>query len=65
MFKDTPLLSAITVIDMLQAAKIIGSANARYLEPITLVGLFFLGLSLLSASLLQALERIVRKGHAT
>jgi polar amino acid transport system permease protein len=65
MFKDTPLLSAITVIDMLQAAKIIGSTNARYLEPITLVGIFFLGLSLLSAALIQGLERIVRKGYAT
>jgi polar amino acid transport system permease protein len=65
MFKDTPLLSAITVIDMLQAAKIIGSANARYLEPITLVGIFFLCLSLLSATLLQGFERIVRKGYPT
>src|ERR687887_37514 len=37
MFKDTPLLSAITVVELLQQAKIIGDTTFRYLEPITLV----------------------------
>ena len=49
MFKDTPMLSAITVLELLQTAKIIGSESFRYLEPLTLVGGFFLVLSLIAA----------------
>ena len=49
MFKDTPMLSAITVLELLQTAKIIGSESFRYLEPLTLVGGFFLVLSLVAA----------------
>ncbi|PLS02378.1 ectoine/hydroxyectoine ABC transporter permease subunit EhuD [Neobacillus cucumis] len=56
MFKDTPLLSAITVVEMLQAAKIAGSASFRYLEPFTIVGLLFLLLSYPSALLIKKLE---------
>ncbi|STW80969.1 ectoine/hydroxyectoine ABC transporter, permease protein EhuD [Klebsiella michiganensis] len=33
MFKDTPVLSAITVVEIMQEAKNIGSENFRYLEP--------------------------------
>lgn len=32
MFKDTPLLSAITVMELLQTAKVIGAENFRYTE---------------------------------
>ncbi|MGE8670027.1 MAG: ectoine/hydroxyectoine ABC transporter permease subunit EhuD, partial [Achromobacter mucicolens] len=49
MFKDTPLLSAITVVELLQQSKMIGSATFRYTEPLTLVGLLFLALSLVAA----------------
>ncbi len=49
MFKDTPMLSAITVLELLQTAKIIGSESFRYLEPLTLVGGLFLLLSLVAA----------------
>jgi polar amino acid transport system permease protein len=56
MFKDTPLLSAITVLEMLQRAKLLGSAEFRYLEPLTLVGLLFLAISLPAARLLRGLE---------
>ncbi len=38
MFKDAPLLSAITVLEILQRAKILGKASFRYLEPLTVVG---------------------------
>ena len=41
MFKDTPLLSAITVVELLQTAKIAGAESFRYVEAFTLVGLFF------------------------
>jgi polar amino acid transport system permease protein len=49
MFKETPLLSAIAVVELMQTAKIIGSETFRYLEPITMVGVFFLVMSLISA----------------
>lgn len=54
--KDTPVLSAITVVEIMQRAKNIGSESFRYLEPITLVGLFFLILSLGLAWCVRRLE---------
>lgn len=57
MFKDTPLLSAITVLEVLQRAKIIGAETFRYIEPLTLVGALFLALSLVSAVLIRSVER--------
>lgn len=62
MFKDTPLLSAIAVVELMQRAKIIGSQTFRYLEPITIVGLFFLALSLVSAALVRRAE--IRFSHS-
>lgn len=57
MLKDTPVLSAITVVEIMQQAKNIGSEHFRYLEPITMVGLFFLALSLALAWLVRRLEK--------
>ena len=63
MFKDTPLLSAITVVELLQQSKMIGSATFRYTEPLTLVGLLFLALSLMAAWGVRGLEaRLQRYG---
>lgn len=56
MFKDTPLLAAITVLELLQTAKLIGAETFRYLEPLTLVGVMFLVLSLLSAAGIRRAE---------
>ncbi len=56
MFKETPLLSAITVVELLQTAKIVGSETFRYVEPLTLVGAIFLVMSLASAAGVRALE---------
>lgn len=56
MFKDTPLLAAITVTELLQTAKLIGAETFRYLEPLTLVGFLFLAVSLLAARLIRMLE---------
>lgn len=56
MFKDTPLLSAITVLELLQRAKLIGAETFRYVEPLTLVGLLFLAVSLVAAAGIRALE---------
>lgn len=57
MFKDTPLLGAITVLEMLQVARLEGARTFRYLEPVTLVGLLFLVLSLAASWSLRPLER--------
>ncbi len=56
MLKDTPVLSAITVVEIMQQAKNIGSETFRYLEPITMVGLFFLALSIVLAYLVRRFE---------
>lgn len=56
LFKETPLLSAIAVVELMQRAKIIGSETFRYTEPVTLVGLFFLVMSLLSAGLVRVMD---------
>jgi polar amino acid transport system permease protein len=56
MFKETPLLSAIAVLELMQTAKIIGSETFRYLEPITMVGAFFLIISLVSAAGVRRVE---------
>lgn len=49
MFKETPVLLAITVIELVATARIIGNDTFRYTEPITLAGLFFLLFSLITA----------------
>lgn len=66
LFKETPLLSAIAVLELMQTAKILGSENFRYTEPITLVGLFFLAFSLIAAVLIRQVERYLsRRGGAS
>ncbi len=57
MFKETPLLSAITVLELMNQARSIANFNYRYIEPMTLVGVFFLVISLISVFGLRALER--------
>lgn len=57
MFKETPLLSAITVLELMNQAKSVANSNYRYIEPMTLVGAFFLAMSLLSVIMLGWLER--------
>lgn len=57
LFKDTPLLSAIAVAELVQTAKSIGSETFRYNEPMTIVGLTFLVLSLVSAAGIRWLEQ--------
>ncbi|MGH6947468.1 MAG: ectoine/hydroxyectoine ABC transporter permease subunit EhuD [Kiloniellales bacterium] len=57
MFKETPLLSAITVLELMNQARSVANFNYRYLEPMTLVGAFFLAISVPSVILLRRLER--------
>lgn len=63
MFKDSVLLSAITVGEMLQTARLIGSESFRYLEPLTVVGVLFLAISIAASWGLRMAElRIKRSG---
>jgi polar amino acid transport system permease protein len=64
LFKETPLLSAIAVLELMQTAKILGSETFRYTEPITLVGLFFLVMSLVSAAGVRAVEHALNRRFA-
>jgi polar amino acid transport system permease protein len=61
LFKETPLLSVIAVLELMQTAKILGSETFRYVEPITLVGVFFLIFSLISAAMIRHVERWLNK----
>ena len=65
MLEDTPILSAVTVLEMLNIATIIGDRTFRYFVPITLVGALFLVLTLLAAALVRLLEaRLPKDGLA-
>ena len=56
MFKETPILSAITVLDIMGEALAKANVSYRYLEPITLVAAGFLIVSLCAAALIRVLE---------
>ena len=61
MFKETPLLLAIGVLDVLNRAKEQGAETFRVIEPYTLAGLMFLLISYPASILVRRLER--RVGH--
>ncbi|MCP4135171.1 MAG: ectoine/hydroxyectoine ABC transporter permease subunit EhuD [bacterium] len=61
MLKETPQLSAITVLELMLVAKITGSENAGYLEPFTAVGILFLIFSLTASYGIKVLERKLPK----
>ncbi|MQA96087.1 MAG: ectoine/hydroxyectoine ABC transporter permease subunit EhuD [Streptosporangiales bacterium] len=61
MFKDSPMLFGITVVEMLGAAYQIGAETFRYLEPMTIVGVLFVVVSIPASILFRYLER--RYGH--
>jgi polar amino acid transport system permease protein len=56
-FKESPQLSVITVVDVVGLAREIGSERFRYLEPLTIAGLFFLLIAIPASILLRRLER--------
>ncbi|UJF32352.1 ectoine/hydroxyectoine ABC transporter permease subunit EhuD [Paenibacillus hexagrammi] len=57
MLKETPILSAITLVELLQTAKSIGSGSFKYLEAFTLVGILFLIMSYPSSLAVSRLEK--------
>jgi len=56
-FKETPLLAAITVVELFRAADQYSNSHYTYLEPMTLVGVFFLLVSIPSAMIAMRLEK--------
>ena len=56
-FKQSALLSTITVEELLHAAQAISSENYRYVEPITLAGLLYFAISYPAALGLRRLEK--------
>jgi len=61
MLKDTPILSTVTVVEMLGAASIIGDRTFRYLIPLSMVGAIFLILTVACSDLIRRLERALPK----
>jgi len=61
--KDTPVLSAITVLEMLKSAQIIGDRTFQYMVPLTIVGALYLILTVLAASLVRFIDaRLPKQG---
>lgn len=54
--KDVPVLSVVTVLEMLNVAKIIGDQTFDYLVPLSMVGALYLILTLLASSLVRMLD---------
>jgi polar amino acid transport system permease protein len=61
MMKDTPVLSTITVVEMLNLANRIGDRTFEYLVPLSMVGGIFFILTTVCAAALRGLERMVPK----
>jgi polar amino acid transport system permease protein len=61
MIKETPVLSVITVLEMMGLANMIGERTFEYLVPLTLVGLIFLFLTLICSAALHRLQKALPK----
>ncbi|MFI7006905.1 ectoine/hydroxyectoine ABC transporter permease subunit EhuD [Streptomyces sp. NPDC050145] len=57
MLKDTPLLAAIGVLEMLQRSRLEAAQTFQYTEALTVVGVAFILIAYPSSLLLRALER--------
>ncbi len=63
MFKDTPFLIAISVMEMVTTALEIGGFTYRYFETITIAGVIFLVASYFTAVLVNQLEKRLAYAH--
>ena len=59
--KDVPVLSVVTVLEMLNVAKIIGDRTFNYLVPLTMVGGLYLLMTLISAAAVRRLDASLPK----
>lgn len=62
-FKDSALLSAITAVELMQQAKILGSRTFQYLEPMTMAGLIYLAISLIAAFFIGRAEQRIKRRY--
>lgn len=63
MFKDSAILSAITILELMGSSLQIGSSFYRYLEPITMAGIFYLIISFPCSLLIRRLENRLVPAH--
>ena len=61
MLKETPVLSVVTVLDMLGLANMIGERTFDYLVPLSMVGLIFLPMTLICSALIHLVEKALPK----
>ncbi|TQK44788.1 amino acid ABC transporter membrane protein 2 (PAAT family) [Streptomyces sp. SLBN-118] len=57
MLKDTPLLAAIGVLEMLQESRLESASTFQYTEPLTVIGVAFILIAYPASLLVRALER--------
>lgn len=61
--KDVPVLSVVTVLEMLNVARIIGDRTFNYLIPLSLVGIIYLILTILASAGVRYLDvRLPKRG---
>lgn len=63
MFKDSAVLFAITVVELMRTANTIGSREFRYLEPFTIAALLYLIVSYTSSLIVKRLELRYAPSH--
>jgi len=59
--KDVPLLSVVSVLEMLNVARIIGDRTFNYLIPLSMVGIIYLILTLIAAAGIRYLDQRLPK----
>jgi polar amino acid transport system permease protein len=64
LFKETPLLAAITVVDVFGSANSIAGLTYRYTEPYTAAAIILLAVSLIAAALVRRMERHFKSPHS-
>jgi polar amino acid transport system permease protein len=57
MLKETPVLSVVTVVEMMSLASMIGERTFEYLVPLSMVGLIFLVLTLVFSAGIHRLDK--------
>lgn len=61
--KDVPVLSVVSVLEMLNVAKIIGDRTFNYMIPLSMVGILYLILTLVASRLIRILDtRLPKEG---
>ena len=63
LFKDTSLVSTVTVRELMFTGQIIASMNFQYFTIFTIIGIIYFGLSYPSALFVRYLERKMRVGR--